>query len=72
LACYGGSQDRSWLPPPAARRPGTIAEAIETGPPAGGGFDATLLAWRRATAAAALQFLDTITEHQSGPGPRHR
>ena len=49
-----------------------IAEAIETGPPAGGGFDATLLAWRRATAAAALEFLDTITQHQSGPAPRRR
>ena len=49
-----------------------IAEAIETGPPAGGGFDATLLAWRRATAAAALEFLDTIAQHQSGPAPRRR
>jgi hypothetical protein len=25
------------------------------------GFDATLLAWRRATAAAVLSFLDDIT-----------
>lgn len=39
-----------------------IAEAIEDQRASSGGFDATLLAWRRATAAAALDFLDTITE----------
>ena len=49
-----------------------IAEAIDNEPQAGGGFDATLLAWRRATAAAALEFLDTITQHQPGPAPRQR
>jgi DNA-binding PadR family transcriptional regulator len=32
-----------------------------------GGFDAILLAWRRATVAAALDFIDTIT----APAPRH-
>ena len=48
-----------------------IARAIETGQPARGGFDATLLAWRRATAAAALDFLDTIVQHSSPPGTRH-
>ena len=42
-----------------------IARAIEAGQPAGGGFDATLLAWRRATAASALEFLDTITGSQA-------
>ena len=41
-----------------------IARAIETGLPEPAGFDATLLAWRRAMAAAALDFLDAIT----GPG----
>lgn len=38
-----------------------IARAIEAERPPGNGFDATLLAWRRATAAAALGFLDDIT-----------
>jgi len=38
-----------------------IARAIETQRAECGGFDATLLAWRRATALAALDFLDTIT-----------
>ena len=38
-----------------------IASAIATERPPGRGFDATLLAWRRATAAAALSFLDDIT-----------
>jgi DNA-binding PadR family transcriptional regulator len=38
-----------------------IAEAIEAQRAECGGFDATLLAWRRATALAALDFLDTIT-----------
>ncbi len=39
-----------------------IAEAIEDQRAKSGGFDATLLAWRGATAVAALDFLDTITE----------
>jgi len=39
-----------------------IAAAIEAQRAQSGGFDATLLAWRRATATAALDFLDTITE----------
>ena len=38
-----------------------IARAIEAERPRRDGFDATLLAWRRATAAAALGFLDDIT-----------
>ena len=48
-----------------------IARAIETGQPARGGFDATLLAWRRSTAAAALEFLDTIVQREPQPGQRH-
>ena len=48
-----------------------IARAIESGSAARGGFDATLLAWRRATAAAALEFLDAITQRESQPGSRH-
>ena len=39
-----------------------IAEAFEAQRAQSGGFDATLLAWRRATATAALDFLDTIAE----------
>ena len=38
-----------------------IASAIATERPQRKGFDATLLAWRRATASAALTFLDDIT-----------
>ena len=38
-----------------------IARAIEAQRDECGGFDATLLAWRRSTALAALDFLDTIT-----------
>jgi PadR family transcriptional regulator len=38
-----------------------IAQAIEARHAECGGFDATLLAWRRATAKAALDFLDAIT-----------
>jgi PadR family transcriptional regulator AphA len=49
-----------------------IAQAIEARPPPHEGFEATLLAWRRATAAAALEFLDTITPHASHSGPRRR
>ena len=43
-----------------------IARAITAERPERKGFDATLLAWRRATAAAALSFLDDITQ----PGPQ--
>ncbi len=38
-----------------------IARAIEAQRAECGGFDATLLAWRRATAKAALDFLDAVT-----------
>lgn len=38
-----------------------IASAIKAREPAPGGFDAILLAWRRASAVAALEFLDAIT-----------
>jgi DNA-binding PadR family transcriptional regulator len=38
-----------------------IAQAIDAERPRCTGFDATLLAWRRSTAAAALGFLDDIT-----------
>ncbi len=38
-----------------------IAQAIEAEKPGRDGFDATLLAWRRATAAAVLHFLDDVT-----------
>jgi DNA-binding PadR family transcriptional regulator len=41
-----------------------IAAAIATERPQIHGFDATLLAWRRATASAALSFLDDITAGQ--------
>jgi PadR family transcriptional regulator AphA len=37
-----------------------IVAAIESRRALSSGFDATLLAWRRATAVAALDFLDTI------------
>ena len=37
-----------------------IAAAIEARHAASAGFDATLLAWRRATAVAALDFIDRI------------
>ena len=50
-----------------------IAKAIEDQRAQVGGFDAVLLAWRRATAVAALDFLDTVAEppppvaRQDGP-----
>jgi DNA-binding PadR family transcriptional regulator len=47
-----------------------IAGAIEAGPPPPQGFDATLQAWRRASATAALDFLDTVTPHELHPAPR--
>jgi DNA-binding PadR family transcriptional regulator len=43
-----------------------IASAIATERPQCKGFDATLLAWRRATAAAALSFLEDITSSGAG------
>ncbi|HEY7430988.1 MAG TPA: PadR family transcriptional regulator [Streptosporangiaceae bacterium] len=43
-----------------------IAAAIRAEQPGRDGFDATLLAWRRATTAATMSFLDDITE------PSHR
>src|SRR6476646_4422316 len=39
-----------------------IAAAIKAERPQGKGFDATLLAWRRANAAATLDFLDDIIQ----------
>jgi len=39
-----------------------IARAIEARRAEQSGFESTLLAWRRATAVAALDFLDTISE----------
>jgi DNA-binding PadR family transcriptional regulator len=44
-----------------------IAEAIEGKRAESDGFEATLLAWRKATATAALDFLDMISEV---PSPR--
>jgi DNA-binding PadR family transcriptional regulator len=50
-----------------------IAEAVKAERSERGGFDATLLAWRRATASAALSFLDDITPADTptlaGPRP---
>jgi DNA-binding PadR family transcriptional regulator len=43
-----------------------IAEAIDARHAECGGFDATLLAWRRATVKAALDFLDAV----SAPSPQ--
>ncbi len=42
-----------------------LVEAIESRRARSDGFDATLLAWRRATAVAALDFLDTIAPAES-------
>jgi DNA-binding PadR family transcriptional regulator len=42
-----------------------IAEAVRTERPPRKGFDATLLAWRRATAAATMNFLDDILRQGS-------
>jgi PadR family transcriptional regulator AphA len=46
-----------------------IAGAIMAERSDGDGFDATLLAWRRATASAALSFLDDIMRAGSRPLP---
>ena len=43
-----------------------LADAIESRRSGSQGFDATLLAWRRATAIAALEFIDIITRAPSG------
>ena len=42
-----------------------IARAIEARRAVAAGFDSTLLAWRRATAIAALDFLDAVTPAES-------
>ena len=42
-----------------------IAAAVDAETPRDDGFDVTLLAWRRATAAAAVAFLDDIAAHQA-------
>jgi DNA-binding PadR family transcriptional regulator len=47
-----------------------IAQAINAESAAPGGFDATLLAWRRATAAATMSFLDDVTRATSSAGSR--
>ena len=47
-----------------------IAEAINAETPGTQSFDATLLAWRRATTAATLNFLDDLTRATSGAGSR--
>ena len=47
-----------------------IAQAINAESPSSDGFDATLLAWRRATAAATLSFLDDVTRAASSAGSR--
>lgn len=44
-----------------------IADALDQAPPEGpGGFEATLIAWRRATAAATLAFLDEVAATGGG------
>ena len=47
-----------------------IAQAINAETPSSDGFDTTLLAWRRATAAAVLSFLDDVTQATSSAGSR--
>jgi DNA-binding PadR family transcriptional regulator len=49
-----------------------IVAAIRAEPSPGEGFDAILLAWRRATAGAALGFLDDITPAPVRPQHQHR
>jgi PadR family transcriptional regulator AphA len=44
-----------------------LAQALEARHARSAGFDATLLAWRRATAVAALDFLDMV----AAAAPRH-
>src|SRR5262249_21382501 len=45
-----------------------IAEAIKAKRPSSHRFDATLLAWRRATTAATLSFLEDLTQKTSHAG----
>src|SRR5215469_3922783 len=47
-----------------------IAQAINAEPAASDGFDATLLAWRRATTAATMSFLEDVTQATSSAGSR--
>jgi PadR family transcriptional regulator AphA len=47
-----------------------IAEAIKAERPGAHGFDATLLAWRRATTDATLSFIDDLTQETSRAGSR--
>ena len=47
-----------------------IAEAVNAESPGSQGFDATLLAWRRATTAATMSFLDDLTRATSRAGSR--
>ena len=47
-----------------------IAQAIKAERPGPHGFDATLLAWRRATTAATLSFLDDLTQTATTAGSR--
>lgn len=47
-----------------------LVAALEARRAASSGFDATLLAWRRANAVAALDFLDTISPWKDNHGVR--
>ena len=47
-----------------------IAEAINAEGSGSAGFDATLLAWRRATTAATMSFLDDLARATSSAGSR--
>jgi DNA-binding PadR family transcriptional regulator len=47
-----------------------IADAINAERAGSAGFDATLLAWRRATTAATMNFLDDLTRAAAGAGSR--
>jgi len=47
-----------------------IAQAINAENPTSEGFDATLLAWRRATTAATMSFLEDVTRATSTAGSR--
>src|ERR1700722_14321741 len=53
------------LPAPRRAALEPIAAAIEARYAASAGFDATVLAWRRATAVAALDFIDRIRPARS-------
>jgi DNA-binding PadR family transcriptional regulator len=47
-----------------------IAQAVKAERPGSHGFDATLLAWRRATTAATMSFLDELTRATAAAGSR--